>query len=77
VLRLTGLPALSWAPRARVERRVDTVALRFLADDGATVTTVGIPPYTLAGADLEAVELRLLADLEDRGYRVERAEPAT
>lgn len=76
MLRLTGLPTLTRAPRARVERGHETVALRFLAADGATVTTVGIPPYTIEGADLEAVELRLLADLEARGYRVERAEPA-
>ena len=37
-------------------------------------TTVGIPLWTLKGQDIEAAQLWLLAELEQRGYRA-RLEP--
>ena len=74
MFRLTGLPAIARCPNATVRRAPGRLELRFFGpecDEGLDVD------LRLVGrrADPEAVELRLLADLRDRGYAVERLAP--
>jgi hypothetical protein len=74
MLRLTGLPAAARCPNATVRRAPGRIELRWAGpacDQGLDVDLrlVG------AGADPEAVELQLLADLRDRGYAVARRPP--
>jgi hypothetical protein len=65
---LTGLPPASRYPDALLVRDGQHLELRF---GGAGETrTVEIPLWTLEGQDIEAVQLRLLAALQERGYRV-------
>jgi hypothetical protein len=68
MLRLTGLPPAGRFPDALLVRDVEHLELRF---GGAGQTrTIEIPLWTLAGQDIEAAQLRLLAELQQRGYRV-------
>ena len=74
MLRLMGLPALTRCPQATVRRGESGIELRFLGpdcDEGLDVDLERIG----AGEDLEAAELRLLAQLEALGYEVERLPP--
>jgi hypothetical protein len=74
MLRLMGLPARARCPQATVRRSQAGIELRFLGpdcDEGLDVDLERIGP----GEDLEAVELRLLAQLEAMGYAVERLLP--
>lgn len=74
MLRLMGLPARARCPRATVCRGADRIELRFLGpdcDEGLDVDLRMLGP----GQDVETAELRLLADLEARGYAVERLPP--
>jgi len=72
MLRLTGLPPVSRAPRATVHREGAAIVLRFLLVDGP-VQRFRLPLYTLGdGADAEAAELRLLGELQALGYGAER-----
>jgi hypothetical protein len=74
MLRLMGLPARTRCPQATVRRSQAGIELRFLGpdcDEGLDVDLERIGP----GEDLEAVELRLLAQLEAMGYAVERLLP--
>ena len=72
MLRLTGLPPVSRAPRATVGREGEAIVLRFLLRDGP-VQRFRLPLYTLGdGADPEAAELRLLGELQALGYAAER-----
>jgi hypothetical protein len=65
---LTGLPPASRYPDALLVRDGQHLELRF---GGAGETrTVEIPLWTLEDQDIEAVQLRLLAALQERGYRV-------
>lgn len=68
MLRLTGLPPASRFPDAVLVRDVQHLELRF-GGTGET-RTVEIPLWTLAGQDIEATQLWLLAQLQQRGYRV-------
>ena len=74
MLRLMGLPARTRCPQATVRRSEAGIELRFLGpdcDEGLDVDLGRLGP----GEDLETVELRLLAQLEARGYAVERLLP--
>jgi hypothetical protein len=74
VLRLTGLPARSRCPHASVRRSPGRIELHFSGpscDQGMDVDLDLLGP----DADPEAAELRLLADLAERGYQVERLTP--
>jgi len=70
VLRLTGLPALARCPEATVFRLEDGLAIVF-SGAGDTVR-IDVEQRFLGDADLETVELRLLAQLVEMGYRVSR-----
>ena len=76
-IRLMGLPDVALAPEVRLERTVDEVVLWFLgADDERPVQRVAVPRYTLGDAeDIEAAELGLLAQLQQRGHDARRLAP--
>ena len=70
-LRLTDLPATRRCPRATVRRVPGRLELRFRGpecDEGFDVDLALLAP----DSDPEGEELRLLVDLEARGYAVER-----
>ena len=74
MLRLTGLPALGRCPQATVRRAEGRIELRFRGpdcDEGFDVDLALVGE----GEDPELAELRLLAQLETRGYAVERLPP--
>jgi hypothetical protein len=74
MLRLMGLPARTRCPHATVRRSEAGIELRFLGPD--CDEGLDVPPGRLgSGEDLEAVELRLLAQLKALGYEVERLLP--
>jgi hypothetical protein len=75
MLRLMGLPARTRCPKATVRRGTGRLELRFLGpvcDEGHDVDLGLLGP----DQDPEAAELWLLAELEARGYEVERLPPA-
>ena len=74
MFRLMGLPARTRCPRATVRRGEAGIELRFLGPDCDEGLDVGLERIG-EGEDLEAVELRLLAQLESLGYEVERLAP--
>ena len=70
-LRLTDLPATRRCPHATVRRVPGRLELRFRGpecDEGFDVDLAELGP----DSDPEGEELRLLADLDARGYAVER-----
>jgi len=74
MLRLMGLPARGRCPKATVRRDDGRIELRFLGpncDEGLDIDLELLGP----GQDPEAAELWLLAELEARGYAVERLPP--
>jgi hypothetical protein len=75
VLRLMGLPAISRCAEVSVRRRPAALELRFSGPDCDHAFDVDARLLD-AGADLEVEELTLLAELERRGYRVRRLDPA-
>ena len=69
-----GLPATSRCPDVSVRRRPGLLELRFTGprcDEALDVGAAQLGP----DADLESEELRLLAELGRRGYRVHRLQP--
>ena len=74
MLRLMGLPARTRCPQASVRRAKGRIELRFRGPDCDQGLDVDLALLGEA-ADPEAAELRLLADLEARGYTVERLAP--
>ncbi|MGN6871233.1 MAG: hypothetical protein ACTHMY_22795 [Solirubrobacteraceae bacterium] len=68
MLRLTGLPPASLFPDVVLVHDEQRLELRF-AGAGDT-RTLEIPLWTLEREDIEAAELWLLAELQQRGYRV-------
>jgi hypothetical protein len=72
MLRLTGLPHLARYPEATVTRNADH--LRIVFGGLGREQTMSVP-MRYAGGDEEEVELRLLAQLQQIGYRVQRASP--
>jgi hypothetical protein len=75
VLRLAGLPAVSRFPRVLVRAAADGLALEFAGEDGTRTIDVPVRLLGAAAADLEAVQLDLLADLQRRGYAVTWVRP--
>jgi hypothetical protein len=67
-LRLTDLPATQRCPHATVRRVPGRLELRFRGPECDEGFDVDLAP----DSDPEGEELRLLADLEARGYAVER-----
>lgn len=63
-----GLPPASRFPDAVLAPKAAGFELRFSGAD--ETTTFEIPLWTLEGQDVEAAQLRLLAELRQRGYRV-------
>ena len=75
MLRLMGLPARARCPRATVRRVADRIELRFAGADCDEGLDVDLR-FIADSEDLEAEELRLLARLQELGYRVERGASA-
>lgn len=69
-LRLMGLPNVARYPQATVSRGEESILIRFGGPEGEQAMSV---PLKYVGGDAEAAELRLLAQLQEIGYRVERA----
>jgi hypothetical protein len=70
MLRLNGLPHIGRYPEATVKRMEEHIEIHFggLGDE----QVMNVPLKYLGGADGEASELRLLAQLQQIGYRVRR-----
>jgi hypothetical protein len=71
-LRLMGLPNVARYPEAKVGRDGESILIRFGGPDGEQTMSI---PLKYVGGDAEAAELRLLARLQEIGYRVERMPP--
>ena len=69
MLRLMGLPRVELFPEAAVVREDERIVIRFggLAREQAMSV-----PLKYVGGDAEEAELRLLAQLQQMGYRVRR-----
>jgi hypothetical protein len=72
MLRLTGLPHVARYPEATVTRGADHLRIVFGGLGKEQIMSV---PLRYVGGDEEVAELRLLAQLQEIGYRVERAPP--
>lgn len=72
MLRLTGLPHVARYPVATVAREDEHVRIAF--GGLGREQTMSVPLKYVEG-DAEAAELRLLAQLKEIGYRVERVPP--
>jgi hypothetical protein len=72
MLRLMGLPHLARYPEATVTRNADH--LRIVFGGLGREQTMSVP-MQYVGGDEEEAELRLLAQLQQIGYRVQRASP--
>ena len=72
MLRLSGLPHVGRYPEATVKRREEQIEIHFggRRDEQA----MNVPLKYLDGEDEEAAELRLLAQLQQIGYKVRRGE---
>jgi hypothetical protein len=71
MLRLMGLPHVDRFPGATVTRHPDCFQLLFHGDEESRCVEVDLR-YIDDADDLEMVELRLLARLQELGYEVER-----
>ncbi|MBA2441735.1 MAG: hypothetical protein H0V53_04940 [Rubrobacter sp.] len=71
MLRLTGLPGVERYPEAAVARDGEHITIRFggLGDEQQMAV-----PLKYGGGDEESAELRLMAQLQQAGYRVWREE---
>ena len=67
-----GLPNVASYPEAIVTRDEESILIRFGGLSGEQTMSV---PLRYVGGDAEAAELRLLARLQEIGYRVERVPP--
>ncbi len=72
MLRLMGLPRVERFPEATVTREDEKIVIHFGGLGHEQVMSV---PLKYVGGDEEAAELRLLAQLQEIGYRVERVPP--
>jgi hypothetical protein len=72
MLRLMGLPRVESFPEATVVRDGERILIRFggLAEE----QTMSVP-LRYVGGDEEAAELRLLAQLQQIGYKARRGRP--
>ncbi len=69
-VRLTGLPNVAGYPEAVVTRSEESIKIWFGGLGPEQV--MNVPTKYLGGADEEAAELWLLAQLQQIGYRVRR-----
>ena len=67
-----GLPNVARYPVATVRRGEESILIRFGGPDGEQTMSV---PLRYVGGDAETAELRLLAQLQQIGYKVERIPP--
>ena len=72
MLRLMGLPRVELFPEASVTREGERLLIRFGGLDDEQ--TMGVP-LKYVGGDEEATELRLLAQLQQIGYKARRGRP--
>jgi hypothetical protein len=72
MLRLMGLPHVARYPEATVTREDEQ--LRILFGGLGREQTMSVP-LKYVGGDEEEAELRLLAQLQEVGYRVQRGPP--
>jgi hypothetical protein len=75
MLRLMGLPNVARFPKAAVTRDEDGFQVLFHGGEHSRRVDIGLR-YLEDADDLEAMELRLLARLQELGYEVERRLPA-
>jgi hypothetical protein len=68
MLRLSGLPHVGRYPEATVKRMEEHIEIHFGGRDDEQV--MNVPLKYLNGEDEEAAELRLLAQLQQIGYKV-------
>ncbi len=68
-MRLTGLPSVARYPEAEVSRDEEAITILFGGLGREQTVTV---PLKYVGGDEEAAELRLMARLQEVGYRVRR-----
>jgi hypothetical protein len=73
MLRLMGLPRVERFPEATVTREDEKLVIHFGGLEHEQV--MSIPLEYVGAEDEEAAELRLLAQLQRIGYRVERGSP--
>ena len=71
-MRLMGLPRVERFPEATVFREDEKIVIHFGGLDREQTMSV---PLKYVGGDEEAAELRLLAQLQQIGYRVRRGRP--
>lgn len=69
-MRLMGLPNVARYPEATVTRGDEAIEIHFSGNDGEQTMRV---PLQYVGGDAELAELRLLAQLKDIGYSVQRS----
>ena len=72
-LRLMGLPNMARYPEATVVRDETSILITFGGPYGEQNLSV---PLQYIGGDAEEAELRLLAQLQNIGYRVRRGDPS-
>ena len=72
MLRLTGLPHVGRYPQATVKRMEEKIEIHFGGRSHEQV--MNLPLEYLDGEDEESAELRLLAQLQQIGYKVRREE---
>jgi hypothetical protein len=70
VLRLMGLPHVARFPEATVTRNDEHLIIRFGGLEHEQ--TMSVPLKYVGAEDEEAAELRLLAQLQQIGYRIRR-----
>jgi hypothetical protein len=70
-LRLMGLPNVARYPEATVLRDETSILIHFGGPYGEQKMSI---PLEYVGGDAEAVELRLLAQLQNIGYRIKRGD---
>ena len=70
-MRLMGLPNVARYPQATVVRDDTSILIQFSGPYGEQTMNV---PLKYVGGDEEAAELRLLAQLQQIGYKVTRGE---
>lgn len=72
MMRLSGLPHIGRYPEATVKRREEQIEIHFGGRGDEQV--MNVPLKYLGDADEESSELKLLAQLQQMGYEVRRAE---
>lgn len=72
MLRLSGLPHIGRYPEATVKRMEEQIEIHFGGCGDEQV--MNVPLKYLGDADEESSELKLLAQLQQMGYKARRAE---